>query len=485
MWVSLLFAHAQKNNFRGFIQAQGIFTSKDQVPLWMRSNQFGSLPLRGISASLAGGFKKQYDSSKKLIDWGFGFEGRGNFGSRSQFLLIEADVKLKIGVAELKAGRSKDIMGLIDTSLSSGAFSISGNALGIPKVQIGIPGFSNIFGGSLVAVNGNFAYGWVGDVPIQYGVYVPNTFPRATKAKTYFHQKSLYFRIGKPSWKVKFYGGGNDQVFWGEDKKIFGPAWTLSPAKSFLYTVALKKFSNDYILNSSVGNHLSSIDMGFQYEFKNLRLFVYRQNITDVTPAFYFANGFDGLNGVSVQNKKTSSKKIYWKKFLFEIFATKNQNGDLNAKRTGPGDENYYNHAPIYAEGWSYKGLGLGNPLITSRTDARSSLPSNPLEYFISTRLVAFYLGNEGWVSNWTYLIKLSYSKNYGTWATSPIGKRALNRRDPPNPFVFPEVNQFSGYLEAGRALKNNYHIGCVLALDAGKLLYNSTGAIIKVSKSF
>src|SRR5579875_1987042 len=102
-------AYTQTNPVHGFVEAQGIYTSNGQVPFWMRSDQFGSIPLSGASGSLIASVGKQYDSSrKKLFDWEFGLEGRANVGNTSQFILVEADAKLRLGVVELKGGRSKD-----------------------------------------------------------------------------------------------------------------------------------------------------------------------------------------------------------------------------------------------------------------------------------------------------------------------------------------------------------------------------------------
>lgn len=484
--ICFLDASAQTKNFHASVEVQGIYTSHGQIPFWMRSNQHGSIPLSGASASAIVSAYKNYDSNKKkLVDWGFGFESRANVGNNAQLILIEGYAKLKLGNFEFKAGRTKDIMGLVDTSLSSGAFSISGNALGIPKIEIRIPEYTNLFGGNLFAFKGNFAYGWVGDVPIQYGWNAPNTYPHPTHATTYFHQKSVYIKFGRPAWKVKLYGGLNHQVYWGSERSIFGPDWTLSEAKAFLYVVVAKAYGNNTALNSKVGNHLGSFDLGFQYDFENVRLFIYRQNIYDAVALWHFANETDGLNGISIQNKHSSKNKVQWKKILFEILDTKNQNGGLNSGYLPSGDENYYNHAGTYAQGWSYKGLALGNPFLSTRTTVRSNFPSNYFEYFINNRVLAFHTGIEGNINNWNYIAKLSYSKNYGTWATSPIGKRALNRRDPPNPFAFREADQFSTYFEATRMLKNGLRIGAVAAFDSGNLLYNSSGFILKLSKSF
>lgn len=83
---------------------------------------------------------------------------------------------------------------------------------------------------------------------------------------------------------------------------------------------------------------------------------------------------------------------------------------------------------------------------------------------------MAFYVGAQFQVFDWRCIGRLTYSTNYGTYATSPayrVGDEIITN-DPP---YFPEVNQFSGYLEAQKPLKNNLTLGLTLAVDQRDLL--------------
>ena len=235
---------------------------------------------------------------------GFSLEGRGNIGDRSNFTIIEGYAKLKISVFEIRAGRSKEIMGLCDTSLSSGAFAVSGNALGIPKVQISIPEFYSLpFFGRLFAFKGNFAHGWIGDASM-------NMDSTILRVGTYLHQSSLYGRFGKPEWKFKLYGGFNHQVLWGNEKKSYGNSYAFSPLKTYLYVIR----GGTYIDGTTrLGDHLGSIDLGFEYEFKNVRLLAYRQNFYEAGALYYLANIRDGLNGLSLVNTGYKRKGFQWR----------------------------------------------------------------------------------------------------------------------------------------------------------------------------
>jgi hypothetical protein len=465
---------AQVGDYHASVEAQGVLTTRDHTPFWLRSDQFGSIPLPGTSGSLIGAAAKQYDSaSKRLVDWGGSVELRADIGQGSRLTLIEGFLKARLGIFELKAGRAKEIMGLVDTSLSSGAFAISGNALGIPKVQLAIPDYYSLpFLGKILAIQGNFAYGWLGQVPIQTGTLVDH-------AETYFSQVSLYGKFGKPSWKWKLDGGFNHQVFWGSEKNVFGKGFALSPWKTYEYAVLGKTYQG-----SKIGNHLGSIDLGAEVELGKIKIMIYRQNFYDEGALYHFANLRDGLNGLSVMNRQQGLHKLKWRKFLLEVFYSKDQAGYPTSKPTPSGDENYYNNYE-YGQGWSYKGLGLGNPFITPVNSTRAGLPNDPRDYFNNNRVVAFYGGMEGSVSDWQFTAKASYSLNYGTFGTSPWGHSTGSVRNPPLHGLFTEQKEFSGFLEVKKPLGHDLDLGLVAALDNGGLFDNTGGFILKLNKSF
>jgi hypothetical protein len=476
---SLLTINAQKRNFSYDLGSSAGYITSDHVPFWLRSNQFGSIPLDNASLSLIGAVRKGYDTTKiRILDWGAAVEGRANIGNKSNFTVIEGYGKLRISVFEIRAGRSKEIMGLCDTSLSSGAWAVSGNALGIPKVQISIPEFYSLpLFGELFAFKGNYAHGWIGETSM-------NLYGNVLQIETWLHQKSLYGRFGKPEWKFKLYGGFNHQAFWGNEKDYYGDIFTLSPIKTYIYVITGKGYGTNFIPSSRIGNHLGSIDLGFEYEFKNVRLLAYRQNIYDAGALYYLANIRDGLNGLSLVNRHYTRNGFQWRKLLVEVLYTKNQAGELWSRFVPSGDESYFNNDQ-YIEGWSYKGIGIGNPFICSRASTREGLPSDPGDYFINNRVTAFHFAYEGSVREWDFILKTSYSMNYGTFGTSEVGHTLGKTRTLPMYGIFSETKQFSGYLEANKELRKGLNLGFTGAFDVGELYYNSVGVLVRVAKSF
>ncbi len=458
--MTLLNINAQKRIFTFDLESSAGYISPGHIPFWLRSNQFGSIPLDNASLSLIGSARKEYDKSKKgFFDWGASVEGRANIGNRSNFILTEGYGKIRLGVFELRAGRSKEITGLCDTSLSSGSFSVSGNALGIPKVQLSIPEFYTIpFLGRLFAFKGNYAHGWIGDASLNMDSVV-------FKVGTYLHQSSFYGRFGKPEWKFKLYGGFNHQVLWGHENISYSN-YAFSTFKTYMYVIRGGTYIDG---NTRLGDHLGSIDLGFEYDFRNIRLLVYRQNFYEAGALYYLANIMDGLNGLSLTHTNYTRKGFQWKKLLVEFFYTKSQGGESWSVPRPSGPEDYYNHYQ-YLQGWSYKGIGIGNPFIAPGNLTREGLPSDPYQYFISNRVAAFHFGYEGSINNWDFILKTSYSLNYGTYATID---------------QFPETKQFSAYLDASRELRNGLNIGFTGAVDVGELLYDSYGLMVRVGKEF
>jgi hypothetical protein len=473
-----LCATAQQGAVKFKLQTLAGYTGPESVPFWLRSNQFGSVPLAGASLGLIGAMQKDYDrTGAHIAGWGFSAEGRLNVGNPTHFILTEGYGKFRLSIFELKAGRVREINGLCDTLLTSGSWSVSGNAPGIPKIQLAIPEFYTLpMLGKLFAIKGSYMHGWIGNWYINDEA-APNT-------PTYVHQKSLYGRFGKPAWKLKLYGGFNHQVIWGNEKNIIlGSDYELSLGQTYYYMLTGKRYNNGAIKETRIGNHLGSIDLGLQYDFRNIGLFVYRQNFYDAGALFYMANILDGLNGVSITNKRQGIHGFQWKKLLVEFLYTKNQAGEAWSRWTPSAFENYYNNG-YYKAGWSYKGIGLGNPFISPSNAIKEELAHDPESFFANNRVIAIHTGLAGYLFGWDFVGKFSYSRNYGTYLTSSTGK-VHSGTDFPYAGIFPTVGQFSAFLETSKNLKKGLKIGLMAAFDRGDLYNESFGIMGSISKSF
>jgi len=472
---------AQEGNPVLGFESWGGYTSGGTVPFWLRSNQFGSVPLDGASLSVIGFARKDYDTGLgKLFDWGASFEGRANLGQGSNLTLIEGYGKIRLGIFELRAGRSKEIMGLCDTTLTSGSWAVSGTSLGVPEIELSVRDYWTLpwFGG-LFAFKGNFAHGWMGDVQMfRYIMYDTLTLT------SYLHKKSLYGRLGKPSWRLKLYGGFNHEVVWGSEQEYYLEDYTLTPLQTYYYVITGKKFSNGYIQEERQGNHLGSIDLGLEYEFEGLKLLLYRQSFYETGSLAHLANIRDGLNGLSLHNKQNIKANSWWSKIVLEFLYTRHQGKD--AWSPFPGQVNYesYNNHGQYLQGWSYRGTGLGSPFIGNRDYIRQSLAADPEDYFINNRIALVHIAGEGSIKELKYLIKCSWSRNYGTYQTA-TAEESEGIPGAGDYGFFGTQKQLSTYLELNRQLKNGINFGVISAFDYGTLYYNSFGLFLKASYSF
>ncbi len=466
---------SQQGSYVLGFESWGGYTTNGTLPFWLRSNQYGSVPLDGASLSLVGFARKDYVPGKeKLFDWGASFEGRANLGQGSNLTLIEGYGKVRLGIFELRAGRSKKITGLCDSTLSSGSWAISGNNLGIPEVELSVRDFCTLpwFGG-LFAFKGNFSHGWMGDVQMQREYTSRDT----VLLNAFLHQKSLYIKLGKPEWRLKLLGGFNHQTIWGSEQEYYHEDFILSPFKTYLYVLTGKKYNNGLIREVRLGDHLGSVDIGLEYHFENFKILFYRQNFYDAGALVHLANIQDGLNGFSFENEIETTKKVILKRMNFEFLYSKNQAGEPWSPPTGSPYEAYYNHSQ-YINGWSYKEVGIGSPLIGSRVYIREDLPGDPLDYFINNRVIAFHVGLEGSVKKINCLLKATWSRNYGTYRTSDENQ-TTGIPDPGSYGLFGVQSQFSTIFQLSRNISHNVGISLIGAADTGELYYNSTGLFL------
>lgn len=480
-----LFAQSNelKREIKYTAEAGTIISTNGETPFWLRANQYGIVPNQSpiftLRGSVSSDYKKavtkedQYKLSK--FDWGYGLNIVGNVGKENQFLIPEAYVKAKYGAFEIYAGRRKEIFGLVDSTLSSGSYIWSGNALPMPKIQISTPNFVPLgFTKGFLSFKGNYAHGWFEN-------------DRTDVKNFYLHQKSLYFKLGKPDWKFHFYGGFNHQVQWGGELKYPDPTNQLaingkvgSSFNDYINIVTgrslagvgdtTKNGAND-ALNRS-GNHLGTIDVGFEINMDKVNVLVYRQSIYEDGSLAYLSNISDGLNGISINIKKTSDAKIRIQKIVVEYLNTTSQGGVGGSDNTYSrlrGQDNYFNNG-VYRDGWSYNRNSIGSSFLNTRFEVPNDLLQNSL--FSNNRIQAYYLAIQSVIMrNINTNLKLSYSLNYGTYI-APFKSSA---------------NQFSFLFNC--MIPANYLGGCeilgTVAFDSGKLYNDNLGVYVGLRKDW
>lgn len=460
------------SNIKYQIGAGFNISTSNVVPFWLHSNKYGVVPLSSPSLIFRGSAQKEYDSTKsenqkiKRFDIGYGFWGIVNINKQSEMLLPEAYLKVRYGVFEFYSGRRRETMGLVDTTLTSGSYIWSGNALPMPKIQISVPNYTSIIGHGLVSIKGSYAHGWFN-----------NDRPFTKHVK--LHQKSFYTRLGKDNWKIRMYAGFNHNVQWGGESPFYSIDGKLPDGfRNYIFAITGKrgaiqnKPENSNFDSNRVGNHLGTIDLGMDIVLKNISLFIYRQSIYEDGSLFYLNNITDGFNGISITLKNNQLIK----KITFEYLNTTNQGGSIFAANNPElnelrGTDNYFSNEQI-KDGWTYKNRIIGTPFIQNQYLNFKSTDKSIDLYKNNNRVHLFSLNLAGMLPKGIeYVNRVSISNNYGTFI---------------EPFDYKQ-KQVSTILSLSKRNVGSKKLTFVLclALDSGQLFRKTFGSSFCLIKSF
>lgn len=487
----IIYHNGKSQSWSAELGLQSNYSTDNKVPFWFRSNQFGAIPMGDLSGTVTTKIKRNFINESDKIswkpDWSLSSDTRVNLSKSVQLQIIELNVSARIGFFDIVAGREKSLYGLVDSTLSLGSFSYSGNSLGIPKIELRIPTYIPVpFTSKLLSFKGNISHGWMGKQPIHYGKNRGDSF------STNYHHLTFYGLLGKPDWKLKFETAINHDVIWGSDKEIFGSQYDLNNLQSFWYVLTGKAYKGPRDENgkndiSKIGNHLGSLDIAANYTSTNIKIRLYRQFFYEKGALRYAANIRDGLTGLVFSNLNPKRKNFHVDKFLLEYFYSKDQGGQFGAPWTPSGPEYYYNHG-VYSNGFSYKGQSLGSPIIVPAKDVKTGQANDPKDYFISNRVSAIHFGMYSNFKNWSIITKVTYAKHFGDYHTSGPSEQWFNNEKIPQLFEFGKftpVNQFSFTFQGSRKIRRTYDLNLGVASDWGQLFKRNHGVFIGLNKRF
>ena len=453
----------------------GTYIGNSVTPFWLRANQFGVVPLaRPDFTGRAGLIYESYiysdtlKSKRSAIKWGAGAEAVYNGGAteNNKFLLPEAYVKIRWKSLEFWGGRRKEMLGIVDTTLSTGSFTWSGNALPVPKIQLGFYDYVPLkFLKSYVSIKGFYSHGWY-NTPYLKGAYL--------------HQKTLYGKFGKPGGKFNMQIGVVHSVTWAgsadylKDSPLAIDGKLTSNFGDYLWGVVIGKIPKVYRNKrftsfdgeNRVGNHVGQYDLAFEYKSDKSKFLLYHNHPFEDGSGLQLQNIPDGLYGLSWKRLPAASSFIQVRGILLEYLFSKDQSGaGFNVPGTHfKGNDNYFDHAQ-YREGWSYFGKGMGTPFLPATSEINQKDYGGG-EFFSDNRVVVYHAGLEGTVSKAIqWRTKISYSHNFGTH----------NR-----PFE-PTAKQFSYLLMVDAPILKwgNTRLITKLAIDQGDLYPSSVGGYI------
>ena len=461
-----------------FVEVGGLAASASKTPFWLRSRQYGIVPLNNPTGQLrVGGVAYLGDQTdRRRVHVKLGAEVVATTSpTTSQVLLPEAYVSFRLGGFELYGGRRREVFGLVDTLLSSGSYAWSGNALPITKVQFGTRGFVPVgFTRGILAINALFAHGWFGNADSVQG--------------SFLHQKALFGRLNLLRGRVRIYAGVTHLAQWGGrrqagtlaiDGQLPGTLqdyWRVITAAQTPSSDSASYTEIDRL--NRVGNHLGSIDVALELPGERSDWYLYYQHPYEDKSGVAFQNMPDGLYGIRWRNKAAAKQDFQLLQLTAEWLTTLNQSG-FNIKtgsRLYDGADDYFNNYQ-YSEGWSNQRRVIGTPFITRTADARPDLANvkggfGPI-YISNNRVQVLHIGIlGGWPSGAQVRALLSGSNNYGRPITS----------DPRLP-----RSQFSGMVEGSVPVRwlGKSQVRLTVAVDQGQWLMNSSGGWLSFRTQF
>lgn len=444
-------------------------STQKRTPFWIQSNQFGIIPSRGPAAGFHAGLQ-HYQNITRAINgvkaWKIGgcIEVAANFNESSKVLLPQVFGSLRFKNWELFVGRKKQWVGLADSTIGMGSYIWSGNAMPVPRIQLGTTGF--------VAVP--FTNNWLAfNTFYSEGAFENN---RLVTSKLRLHQKEFYIRIGKPASRIRLYGGFNHQVQWGGKS----PYYTINDQmpkglKDYFYLITGKPHATGTELThfdqtNRIGNHLGTIDLAMEINIRKVSLLFYRQNIYEDGSLYHMNNIDDGLNGIRFRRKASSNSAFQITEAVLEFLYTKSQGGsNANLDAEIRGKDDYFNNGQV-RDGWSYYNRTIGTPFITPTSDTNGKWPNYSDFYTNNNRVSVWHLGIKGTLfERIEWFSKFSYSKNYGTYDVPFEG----------TPAQFSGILSFQShiYLLGGLILKGS------LAADMGDLYPKTFGCSLGLKK--
>ena len=268
------------------------------------------------------------------------------FYNDNEFFLGESFSKIFLNDSVyFKIGKYfRDFSQYLNDDLSSGHMLISKNAQPMPKIGLVI----------------NYSLKKNQYIDFKFGISHANLDKNLTyKSSPFLHEKFIYLKNKKEDreWGI----GLVHEAIWGGETYEYGkfPSSFNDYLKIFISADG-PLLDGDAHANA-LGNHLGIWDFYFQKNYSDKIFKAYYQHFFEDTSGLRFANKYDGLWGIEIDN--------YIKNLviLVEYLSTINQD---------PTDEylidSYYNHTQ-YLDGWSYKNFVLGNPFI-------DNLDQNPSE---------------------------------------------------------------------------------------------------------
>lgn len=448
-----------------FVEYGATVHTGDNTPLWQMSNLQGLASLDN-STYIRGGVFYHDQWGKWTVSGGLDLVAAAGFNSGIQ--QAYADFRYKwLGIF---AGSKEMTAPLINSRLSSGELTWSGNSKPIPQIMIGIPEYLYLL--PRLAIKGEISYGWFTDsnwMEAHTNLAAGGWYTKNIK----YHHKEGFVRIGVPGgkWQLDF-GMTLDTQFGGQMVTASGVTDLGNSLKDYFRIFIPGSAGEDKPVNDALfyqGNFVGTEQIRGTYRGKEVAVSLYLDNYFEDFSAMGKQNGWDGLWGLELKFKRFRPIN----NIVLEYLQTTNQSGPLHGlhePEEGPvhktgGSDNYYNNG-LYP-GWAHWGMANGNPLLRSPIYNENGTLS-----FKYNRVKAVHLGWSGEISDeWEYMAKLTMNRTWGTHGAPTLD-------------ILENFSAYAAFQYRPAKLKT-WAFHASLGLDTGDIYGDNFGFQLKVRKTF
>lgn len=448
-----------------FVEYGATVHTGDNTPLWQVSNLQGLASLDN-STYIRGGVFYHDQWGKWKVNGGLDLVAAAGFNSGIQ--QAYADFRYKwLGIF---AGSKEMTAPLINSRLSSGELTWSGNSKPIPQIMIGIPEYLYLL--PRLAIKGEISYGWFTDsnwMEAHTNLAAGGWYTKNIK----YHHKEGFVRIGVPGgkWQLDF-GMTLDTQFGGQMVTASGVTDLGNSLKDYFRIFIPGSAGEDKPVNDALfyqGNFVGTEQIRGTYRGKEVAVSLYLDNYFEDFSAMGKQNGWDGLWGLELKFKRFRPIN----NIVLEYLQTTNQSGPLHGlhePEEGPvhktgGSDNYYNNS-LYP-GWAHWGMANGNPLLRSPIYNENGTLS-----FKYNRVKAVHLGWSGEISDeWEYMAKLTMNRTWGTHGVPTLD-------------ILENFSAYAAFQYRPAKLKT-WAFHASLGLDTGDIYGDNFGFQLKVRKTF
>ncbi len=448
-----------------FVEYGATVHTGDNTPLWQVSNLQGLASLDN-STYIRGGVFYHDQWGKWTVSGGLDLVAAAGFNSGIQ----QAYTDFRYKWFGIFAGSKEMTAPLINSRLSSGELTWSGNSKPIPQIMIGIPECLYLL--PRLAIKGEISYGWFTDsnwMEAHTNLAAGGWYTKNIK----YHHKEGFVRIGVPGgkWQLDF-GMTLDTQFGGQMVTASGVTDLGNSLKDYFRIFIPGSAGEDKPVNDALfyqGNFVGTEQIRGTYRGKEVAVSLYLDNYFEDFSAMGKQNGWDGLWGLELKFKRFRPIN----NIVLEYLQTTNQSGPLHGlhePEEGPvhktgGSDNYYNNG-LYP-GWAHWGMANGNPLLRSPIYNENGTLS-----FKYNRVKAVHLGWSGEISDeWEYMAKLTMNRTWGTHGAPTLD-------------ILENFSAYAAFQYRPAKLKT-WAFHASLGLDTGDIYGDNFGFQLKVRKTF